>query len=68
MDMFAILTPVIIVGFLAFFTGRLIIKYCKPSSTSATVSAAAATDNETPNEFSRVTNHLFVSNTPHTCR
>ncbi|EFP06022.1 hypothetical protein CRE_04938 [Caenorhabditis remanei] len=64
MDVFTVLTPIIVIAFLLFLTLRLIIKYCKPSS-SAVVSSSS-TDTEAP-DFTRVANHLFVSNTPHTC-
>ncbi|KAF1750941.1 hypothetical protein GCK72_017492 [Caenorhabditis remanei] len=63
MDVFTVLTPIIVIAFLLFLTLRLIIKYCKPSS-SAVVSSSS-TDTEAP-DFTRVANHLFVSNTPHT--
>ncbi|PIC28707.1 hypothetical protein B9Z55_020531 [Caenorhabditis nigoni] len=62
MDVFTVATPVIVISFLSFLTLRLIIKYCKPSQ-SAVVSSS---DTEAP-DFTRVANHLFVSNTPHTC-
>ncbi|CAP25267.1 Protein CBG04594 [Caenorhabditis briggsae] len=61
MDVFTVATPVIVISFLSFLTLRLIIKYCKPSQ-SAVVSSS---DTEAP-DFTRVANHLFVSNTPHT--
>ncbi|CAL2045979.1 unnamed protein product [Caenorhabditis brenneri] len=64
MDVFTVLTPLIVIAFLLFLTLRLIIKYCKPT-TVVTSSSSSSADTEAP-DFTRVANHLFVSNTPHT--
>lgn len=65
MDTFTVLTALIVIFVFSFLTLRLIIKYCKPWS-STVASSPSATDTEAP-DFARVGNHLFVSNTPHTC-
>ncbi|CAQ16151.1 uncharacterized protein CELE_R02D5.9 [Caenorhabditis elegans] len=64
MDTFTVLTALIVIFVFSFLTLRLIIKYCKPWS-STVASSPSATDTEAP-DFARVGNHLFVSNTPHT--
>ncbi|EGT34073.1 hypothetical protein CAEBREN_16425 [Caenorhabditis brenneri] len=66
MDVFTVLTPLIVIAFLLFLTLRLIIKYCKPTTVVTSSSSSSSADTEAP-DFTRVANHLFVSNTPHTC-
>uniref|UniRef100_A0A1I7UVT4 Transmembrane protein n=1 Tax=Caenorhabditis tropicalis TaxID=1561998 RepID=A0A1I7UVT4_9PELO len=65
MDVFTVLTPLIVIAFLLFLTLRLIIKFCKPSTLVSSSSSSSTTDTQPP-DFTRVANHLFVSNTPHT--